>query len=179
MTTTLAPTETYTSFERALRRKNPLDASVLETQFAQLDSAEQFDALVLAFDTLVINLRTDGKTAWSDALLAALDKMAIRFLSTGAPADEDQYRKGTCIEDAVFAGLRGRKHARRVVPYDAEELLSVLLAAVIKGHPDLTLATSRHYATEAFGPDFSGFRSAFAQPAPHITTSVAGAFSWN
>ncbi|WP_018771422.1 hypothetical protein [Arthrobacter sp. 162MFSha1.1] len=179
---TILATEAYVSFERTLAEKNPADrASALVAGFEQMDAQEQFDALVLAFDTLVIDLRAaEEKTAWAVALLTAIDKMAIHFLSAG-PADEGQYRKATSIEDAVFAGLRGRQTARRHVPYDREELLSVLLAAVTKGHHNLTLSTSRLYATEAFGPDFAGFRSASAAPAPAAPGAGVrsdGAFSW-
>ncbi|KIC68708.1 hypothetical protein [Pseudarthrobacter phenanthrenivorans] len=174
-TIALERTAAYASFADSLAKKAPLNGLALVTAFTQLDSTEQFDALVLAFETLVLDLRDAeisaddkeakaAKTAWASALVAALDGMAVHFLDEGF-MDEDQREIGTFIEDAAFAGLRGTTHARgRHLPYSRKELLPVLLAAFDKGHPNLTLSTSRLFAQTAFGPDYAGFRSALAAP---------------
>lgn len=141
-----------------LAEKNAGSVPVLGAAFAEMAGSEQFNVLVLAFDTLVNDIRTEGVTPWATALLKAIDDMANRFLSA-SPAGEYEQRIGARIEDCVYAGLRGRRTSRRVIPYTRDELLGALIGTAVTGRYDSSLDFLHRAAVSGAGDDFSGFSS--------------------
>lgn len=81
-TATLAAptTDGFESFARCVSGETVNRADVVAA-FHELEAPETFGALVLAFDTLVKAVHTDGLTPRSIALISALDEISIRFMS--------------------------------------------------------------------------------------------------
>lgn len=157
MTTTLARTEAYTSFERSLAEKATTDHMSLVRAYRQLEDQEQFNALVLAFDTLVEDIRNQGITPRTESLLVAMDGMCVEF--TYGSKDEDQRRIASLIEDAVLAGRQIGKSAARPTTYTkSEDLLCVLIGVMHGASRGATLAGYRAAIIAATRPWGSGAR---------------------